>query len=302
MGIDVVESGSGGGAEYFRFEHAAMATTFEILVVDESETYARQAARAAFGRIDQFEIELTRFDPCSDISQINHLQAGQSVRVGFDTFACLKIADRMHRETAGAFDAAVGTLLDCWRGPGGSDRQPSDEEIEAACSHAGMDKLNLNAGPFTVSVEDSETWIDLGGIGKGYALDEAAEVLREWSIETALLHCHSTMLAMGALPGREGWPLSLGAVHDPENTKPKRILLKDEALSGSGTAVKGQHIINPRDGRRVNAERSAWARHETAALADALTTALMVMSEPEIEAFFGETTGPAGLLAKGKGA
>jgi thiamine biosynthesis lipoprotein len=123
--------------------------------------------------------------------------------------------------------------------------------------------------------------LDLGGIGKGFALDSLAAVLKEWDIESALLRASdSTMLALSPPPGEPGWPVSFGPSHDC-----RRLKLADAAFSGSGKAVKGDHIINPHTGHPAEGNERAWAGAPSAAVADALSTAFMVMSEEAVRDF-----------------
>jgi thiamine biosynthesis lipoprotein len=267
-----------------RFSHEAMATTYEIMVVHEDERYARQAATAAFNEVDRLEGELSRFREDSDITRINNLPAHQPLQVGIDVFECLRLSVRMYGETNGAFDVTIGSLLKCWRNDDGSPRTPSRRELDVARLHTSANLLELDEREHTVRLSVSPTQIDLGGVGKGYAVDRVAELLREWSIDTALISGgYSSVLAMDAPAGTKGWPLTLS---DPADRK--RILarpyLRHRALSGSGVQ-KGGHIISPRTGRPVEGRRAAWSSAPGAGTADALSTAFMIMDPDEIERY-----------------
>jgi len=265
-----------------RFSHEAMATTFEIIVVHEDERYARQAATAAFNEVDRLEGELSRFIENSDVSRINNLPARQPLRLGLDAFECLQLSARLYAETNGAFDITVGSLLKCWRNEDGTPRTPSARELDLARLHTGADLLQLDEAQHTVQLLASPVQIDLGGIGKGYAVDRVAELLREWSLDTALISGgYSSVLALDAPPGTEGWPVTL--TH-PANRKQilARPCLRAGALSGSGLE-KGRHIIDPRTIQPVEGKRAAWSSAPDAATADALSTAFMIMSPDEIK-------------------
>ena len=230
-----------------RFSHEAMATTFEVFILHEDGHYAQQAAQAAFDRLDQLEQDLSQFIENSDISRINNLAAGQSLRIGLDTFECLQISRRIHIETNGAFDITVGFLL--------------------------------------VELLMDDVQIDLGGIGKGYAIDKMAELLRDWSIDVALIHGgYSSALGVGSPPGTKDWPVTLS---NPRNRKQTlaRLCLQNRALSGAGLQ-KGRHIIDPRTAQPVEGRCAAWACACDAATADALSTAFMVMSSDEVKQYF----------------
>lgn len=267
-----------------RFSHEAMATTFEILIVHEDERYARQAAAAAFDEVDRLEDELSRFRENSDITRINNLPAHQPLQIGLDVFECLKASARMYAQTNGAFDITVGSLVKCWRAEDGSPRTPSQQELDRARLHTGTNLLELDEKKHTVQLSASPIHVDLGGIGKGYAVDRVAELLGEWSVETALVSGgYSSVLALQAPPGTSGWPLTLSDPADHKHVL-ARPALRAGALSGSGVQ-KGEHIINPRTGRPVEGRRAAWSSAPDATTADALSTAFMIMDPDEVRQY-----------------
>ena len=267
-----------------RFSHEAMATTFEILIVHEDAHYARQVARAAFDEVDRLEGELSRFVENSDVARINNLPAGEPLLLGLDTFECLKISALMHAETDGAFDVTIGSLFRCWRNEDGTPRTPSAEELDLARQRTGTNLLQLDELEHTVELSASPVQVDLGGIGKGFAVDRVAELLREWSIETALISGgYSSVLALDAPPGTKGWPLALSNPADRSQVL-ARPHLRAGALSGSGVQ-KGQHIISPRTAEPAEGKLAAWSGAPDAASADALSTAFMIMTADEIEKY-----------------
>jgi thiamine biosynthesis lipoprotein len=284
-----------------RFAHEAMATTFEIVIAGETPEYARQASLAIFAEIDLLELRLSRFDECSDIGQINRLKPGESVRIGIDTFQCLQMAQEAHDLTDGAFDVTVGPVVNCWRHTDGKRRVPTEDELERARSRVGMHRLllddgldpeasELESGPRAFSVTLSEdaaatesVVVDLGGIGKGYALDKCAELLEDWGIDNALLHGGtSSVLAIGTDGEHDGWPVGVaGEWGDAAGLTATR--LQNQALSGSGIEIQGEHVIDPRSSKPTSTHPAAWVRCPSATLADILSTAFMVMSIDEIQ-------------------
>jgi thiamine biosynthesis lipoprotein len=261
-----------------------MATTFEVIILHEDACYAEQAAWAAFDKLGQLEQDLSGFIENSDISRINNLSAGQSIRVSLETFECLQLSRRINTETNGAFDVTIGFLLNCWRNPDKTLRIPSKEELKIARQRTGMDLFKLDESQCTVELLRDKVQIDLGGIGKGYAIDKMSELLRDWSIDVALIHGgYSSALAVGPPAGTKGWPVTLS---NPRNLKQTlaALFLKDQALSGSGVQ-KGRHIIAPRTAQPVEGRFAAWACAGDAATADALSTAFMVMSSDEVRQY-----------------
>ena len=276
-----------------RYSRHAMATTFQVIVQHDDAVYARQAAEAAFDEVDRLELELSRFVENSDISRINYLKAGQSERVSLDVFDCLKISSRVYEQTSGAFDVTVGSLLRCWRDEDKRPRTPSEDELRRAMSRTGMRLIELDESRYSVRLAVSGVEVDLGGVGKGYALDKMAELLREWGVDKALIHGgFSSVLALdGPDPGASdsdgealrGWPVTFS---NPANRREKLAFfgLEKRAMSGSGVQ-KGRHIIDPRTGRAIKGTNAAWVCTADAGTADALSTAFMVMSPKEVEQY-----------------
>ncbi len=241
------------------FTHHAMATQFQVRIAGEEKTYAAQTAQAAFALTDKLESCLSCFRPNSDICQIAQLAHGETLRLSEPVFACLEIAKKMDLATRGAFSISAAALQS----------QPEQP------------RWTLLKEKFSIRCDGGKLEFDLGAIGKGFALDRMAEVLREWSCESFLLVAGgSSILAGNAPSGSAGWLCGLADDHSP-----RRYRLKNCSLSGSGLAVKGQHILDPRTGKPALRQNRAWALSETAAESDALSTACMVLEEadfPEI--------------------
>jgi len=268
-----------------RFSHEAMATIFEIFILDENQNYAKQAAQAAFDELDRLELELSRFIENSNISKINSLKKNQSTKVGLSTFECLQQCSQIWQETNGAFDITIGSHMKCWLNKDKTTRTPSKEELDFAHERTGMNLLKLNETDFTVNVLESDLEIDLGGFGKGYALDQMAKLLKEWEIKTALLHGgKSTALALDPPLNQNGWPVTIS-----NPTDPKQIFttfeLSNQTLSGSGFQ-KGQHILDPRNGKPIQNVKAAWCLTPSAGKADALSTAFMIMPLEDVKNYW----------------
>jgi thiamine biosynthesis lipoprotein len=259
------------------FSHNAMATVFEIIIVHKDARYAQQAAYAAFDELDKLERQLSRFVENSDISRINNLPANQPLVLGLAAFECLRLSASLYDQTGGAFDVTIGSLMNCWLGEDKTLRSPSEEQLDYAKQHTGLNLIKLDETEHTVQLLTSPIQIDLGGIGKGYAVDQMAKLLSDWSIDIALINggC-SSVLAIGSPSGTKGWHLTLSNPANHEQILAD-LYLHNRAVSGSGLQ-KGPHIIDPRTARPVEGKRAAWACAPAAATADGLSTAFMVMS------------------------
>ena len=264
-----------------RYQHRAMATIFELMVAGEEAGFAAGAVQAAFEEIDRLEEDLSRYLPNSDVSRINNLGPDQSVRVSADTFECLRLGMQCYEETGGTFDLATGALKDCWVGRDRSLLAPSPEEIERARTRSGTCRLELDERDMTVRVRGPAPLIDLGAIGKGFAVDRAAGLLQEWGVGSAFVHGGtSSVYAFGDHPGNVGWPVTLSNPAQPSEVLEK-IRLKDQGLGGSGI-TQGRHIIDPRIAAPVESRRASWVLSNSATRSDALSTACMIMTHGEI--------------------
>ncbi len=267
----------------YRAKHHAMATEFEVTIAQEDVegTYAAQATAAVWEEIDRLELELSRFKPGSDIWRINHMKKGESCPIGLATLDCLQLAKAVHTETGGAFDITVGPLMRVYRNDDGSQRVPHHIEVDYARARVGMNVFETTDDGF-VTVHVDEPVLDLGAVGKGYALDQAVQVLHDYGIQNALLNAgDSSVLALGCSQSEDGWYVTVG-----NGNKKRALLLKDRAISASGFAVKGAHIMNPRTKRPAPIKKKRiWAIAPTAALSDALSTAFTIMSVEEISDF-----------------
>ena len=252
-------------SEIHVFNHNAMAAQFQVRVAGQKKNYAAQTAQAAFALTDHLESHLSRFRENSSITRIARLEPGEKLRLNDPVLACLEIAKKMELATRGAFSISAAALK----------TQPSQPE------------WTLLPKEFSIRCDSGKLELDLGAIGKGFALDRMAEVLREWDCESFLLVAGgSSILAGEPPPENAGWSCGLG-----DDNSPVRYWLKNCSLSGSGLAVKGQHILDPRTGKPAHRQNRAWALAKTAAESDALSTAFMVLDEVEISSIIQDMSG-----------
>jgi thiamine biosynthesis lipoprotein len=248
----------------------------------------RGAGEEALAEVDRVEAHLSIFKPSSEIARVNANAAHGAVRVTPSVFRLLEHARQLHRESGGAFDITIAPLVKCWGFMNGTGSWPDPVEVARVREKVGMQHVILDEENLTVRFDTDGVMVDLGAIGKGYAIDRAVEALREAGITSALLHAGtSTVYAIGKPPGEDAWKV---AIESPPGADARTELLatvplQDEALSVS--AVWGKyfeyegktfgHVLDPRAGRPVSNAVLAAVVLPSATETDALSTALLVV-------------------------
>jgi FAD:protein FMN transferase len=263
----------------------AMATRFELVLHGENATRLRAAGEAVFKEVERLESQLSLYRPTSEIARVNALAAREPVRVSPSVFNLLEHARRLQNETGGAFDITVAPLVHCWGFMHGKGRLPETAEIEEAWARSGMAHVILDEKDHSVRFDREGVMIDLGAIGKGYAIDCAVEILRETGVTTALLHGGtSTVYGRGAPPDADSWKIAL-ASPPGQPSGDIAVELRDSALSVSAVwgksfesdGKKFGHVLDPRTGWPVHNAVQAAVVLPSATETDALSTALLVM-------------------------
>jgi len=277
--------------ESVRLALQAMATRFEVLLYGPRASALRAAAEDALAEVARLEARLSLYRPDSDIARLNRARAEQPVRLLPEVWQLLRRARDLSEATEGAFDITVAPLLECWGFLTGIGRRPSPEAVADALERVGSRYLELDASTWTARLLRAGMKVDLGGIGKGYAIEQAVEVLRQAGITSALIHGGtSSVYGLGSPPDMPAWQV---AVEPPPelrrtNTAPLAVVtLQNRALSVS--AVWGRafadaeglvgHVLDPRTGRPVAGTVLAATVTASPTDADALSTALLVLGE-----------------------
>ena len=257
-----------------------MACRFEIALSGEDARFV-PAAKAALDEIDRIEGRLTVFRQTSALAGINRRARTKPVVADEDLFGLLQTCGTLHAQTDGAFDITTTPLSRCWGFLRREGRLPPAEEITAARACVGMDHVELDAEQHTVRFRRDGLELNLGGVGKGHALDRVGALLRGRGVEHALVSAAgSSVLAIG---GRAGdWSIDVGSRH--LGRRLGRLRLTDGALGTSGAGmqfveVDGKrygHVLDPRTGWPASGTLGATVITRSAAAADALSTAFLV--------------------------
>ncbi|MCS6864629.1 MAG: FAD:protein FMN transferase [Gemmataceae bacterium] len=270
-----------------RVSRRAMATTFEIAIPLGTHRHAVEAAEDALNLIDDLEDQLTVYRDHSEVSRLNATAAGGFVDVEARLFDLLARCAVWTKESTGAFDIATGALIKAWGFFRREGRVPSPEELRAAMHATGFRHVVLDFSRRAVKFRIPGVEINLGSVGKGYALDRAAELLRQkWDVRSALLQGGgSSVYAIGHAPDDpRGWPIRLRHPHTPDEDL-GTVYLRDAGLGTSAATFQffeynGRrlgHVLDPRTGWPATGADSATVIAPTAAEADAMATAAFIL-------------------------
>jgi len=272
-----------------------MGVEWVVTVHAASAEEATAAAEAALDRVEAIERVLSDYDPASELSQLTAAMArapGKAFPVSDDLAATLEQSLAFSRLTHGAFDVTVGPLTRLWRQARKTGRLPNPEKLTAALAATGADAVSLQAGDDgpQVSIAHAATRLDFGGIGMGYAIDEAMTLLKDRGITSAMIDSSGDIAVSGPPPGRTDWRIAVpplmryageAADHQPTPT----LALVHAAVATSGDAyqavlidgVRYSHIVDPRTGLGVVGPSAVTVIAADATTADALSTATSVL-------------------------
>lgn len=264
-----------------------MATRFELVLHGDDPTRVRAAGEEALAEIERIESQLSLYWRDSELSWINAHAGSEPVPVEPRLFRLLQLCARLSGLTDGAFDVAIAPLMRCWGFVGGTGHSPDPTELDAARAITGMHHVELDDDGFTVRFDQKGVELDLGAIGKGYAIEGAANILREVGVTSALIHGGtSTICAIGAAPDEAAWRV---AVRNPMEGNSQLDTLELCGRSLSVSAAHGKsftngrrefgHVIDPRTGLAIEGSSLAAVTGPSPTECDALSTALLVLGE-----------------------
>jgi thiamine biosynthesis lipoprotein len=270
------------------FRAFTMGTWGSVTIVTADSASVADAAFAALHAFHRVDSLMSNWTETSEVSRINREAAGgRAIAANPEVVRVVDFAERVARESGGAFDATVEPLVRAWGFLGGTPRVPSQEEIDDALARVGHQKVHVDTTAGTVRLDDGVR-VDLGGVAKGYGVDEAAEELRRAGVADALVDLSGNMAAIGNAPGHEGWTVG---IRDPAGAVPylARLRLRGECVATSGDyeqfvdkdGKRYGHILDPRTGYSARGLSSVTVVARDAMACDAWATALFVLG-PEL--------------------
>jgi len=304
--------GDAAATDLLRVHRPGMGSFFEIRL-GARLLGALDLATRALDFVEALEAQLTVYRDDSEVSRLNRTAHEGPVAVEPGLFGLLELARGISEWSGGAYDATAGALSEAWGFVRGPRRVPTEAERAEALARTGWRNLRLDRSRKTVAFDAPGLIVNLGSIGKGYAIDRAVDVLRgHWLPTSGLVHGgQSSLFALGSPPGRfaDRWEVALRNPFDPEAPL-GTFRVRNRAMGTSGGAFQkfeagGRtygHILDPRTGEPADGPASVTVLAPTAAEADALSTALYVLgadaardlvaARPEVGVVFVEE-GPA---------
>jgi thiamine biosynthesis lipoprotein len=269
----------------FEFTSPHMGTLFKITLYSADKTSAASAAECAFQRVAELDGMMSDYQADSELMTLCDQPYGQPVRVSQELFAVLQQAQKFAELSDGAFDVTVGPYVRLWRFARKKKTLPTSKEIEAAGKAVGFRKLRLDPRRRTVTLLVPNMRLDLGGIAKGYAADQALHLLKARGIDRALVAASGDLAASRPPPGKDGWTVGITDIDVRDNQAGRTIRLQNAGISTSGDTEqyveiggnRYSHIVDPHTGLGLTnrVQVSIVARSSTAT--DALATTLSVM-------------------------
>jgi len=275
----------GKSLQRYGFSHPAMGTLVSITLYAADNGSARDAAGAAFKRIDALEDILSDYQADSELNRLRDQPWGAPVPVSAELFDVLQRARKIAQLSDGAFDPTIGPYVRLWRFSHKRGVLPNPEEIATARAAVGWQKLALDPRARTVTLLAPGMRLDLGSIGKGYAADQALQLLKERGIDRALVAASGDIAIGNPPPGQRGWRIAIAAFEGATNGIPPPLLLRNAGVSTSGDSeqfividgVRYSHIVDPATGFGLTRRIQTTVIGPDATTTDSLDTAVSLL-------------------------
>jgi FAD:protein FMN transferase len=275
-------------AHRFTFSEAHMGTIIRIVLYAPDATAADKASRAAFDRIAVLDNAMSDYKPDSELMRLCRAAGGPPEKVSEDLFQVLTAAQELAARSDGAFDVTVGPVVRLWRRARRRHELPDGNRLAQALALVGYRNLVLDPRQRTAQLLNPGMMLDLGGIAKGYAADEALNVLKRDGITSALVAAAGDIACSRPPPGREGWRIDIAASAPSSKSADKSaryLLLHDAAVSTSGDSEQHldvgsqrySHIINPATGMALSGRRRVTVVAPQGITADSYAVAVCVL-------------------------
>jgi thiamine biosynthesis lipoprotein len=289
----------------FEFTSVHMGTEWKVILYAADEKAADAASEAAFKRVAELDAVMSDYNPKSELMKLcvaNDTAPGKPVALSEDLLKVLTLAQGVSEQTDGAFDCTVGPVVKLWRATRKNKQLPKAEELTAAKELVGYKMLTLDAKAKTATLAKANMRLDLGGIGKGFAADEALAVLKAKGITSALIAASGDITVSNAPPDKDAWVVDIAPL---TKDAPRRTLkLVNASVSTSGDlfqhveidGVRYSHVLDPKTGLGLTGRRSATVIAPHGWQADALTKGASLLPADRLVKLIDGTDGAAAFV------
>jgi thiamine biosynthesis lipoprotein len=327
--------GFAAGVSRFEFAEVHMGTQFKIILYSTNEKVAQRAAQKAFHRIARLDAIMSDYKETSELNRFCRKGAKKPVTISPDLFRVLNESQKLAIRSDGAFDVTIGTIVRLWRRARRTNEMPDKERISRALALTGYKKLHLDAKTRTAWLDQDGILLDLGGIAKGFAADEAMRVLKQQGICSALVAAGGDIVVSDAPPQKSGWLVAIAlpqtksvssnqtndsmrlnssplpvpndsGAQSTDKAQTTNLLLTNAAVSTSGDAeqfveldgVRYSHIVDPKTGIGITGQSSVTIVARRGTDSDGLATAVSVLGAERGLRLINATPNTAALMIK----
>ncbi|MEO8333976.1 MAG: FAD:protein FMN transferase [bacterium] len=289
----------------FEFSELHMGVEVRIVMYAREEQQARAAARAAFDELAVLEDIMSDYRPKSEIRSLGN-RPSEWLKASEPLFTVLARAVEVARASDGAFDPTLGPLVALWRESRRVRRLPSDAQLDSARMRVGWRHMALDSVRRRIRLARRGMRLDLGGIAKGYAVQRATQVLRTRGVVSALVEAGGDITVTDAPPGEAGWRIDVPGADS--SVRARASALTNASISTSGPSaqfveiggVRYSHVVDPRTGIGLTSGAQATVIATDGALADALSTALTVLSGRAVASLLARYPGTTASITRGR--
>ncbi len=270
----------------FQYAQRHMGVDFRISLYAGNEALANQASEAAFQRIKVLDSIMSDYDSTSELMRLSKSSGSrQALRISPELQYVLCRSIDLSQRTNGAFDVTVGPYVRLWRRARRQKRLPDSDRLAEAEESVGWRLLHLHSGNCTVSLAKPNMRLDLGGIAKGYAADQALDVIRRNGISRAMIDASGDIVMGAPPPGRPGWQIGIAPLESPDSSPSRMLSLHNCAVATSGDAfqyveidgVRYSHLVDPATGIGLTGRSSVTVVATDGITADSLASAVSVL-------------------------
>ena len=266
----------------YEYSHKSMGTIFRIICYTNQKEIAKQTSEKAFKRIDQLNYIMSDYLPDSELNRLSRNSgSGEYIQVSTDLYVILKLGQQWALKTNGIFDVTIGPYSQLWRRAGRKEMLPDSDQIKKASESVGYKYILIDAENSAVKLRKERMQLDLGGIAKGFTVDEIYNLFVNSGIEKVLVDGGGDIRVGDPPPGKNGWKIVLENLKEDNQV----LYISNASIATSGDlyryilidSLKYGHIIDPRTGYGLTTPRTVTVQASNCTEADVLASTISIL-------------------------